>query len=101
MAADRMRILVLLFLLFSAAAGAEMTCEQYGAIAQQTIRLRDQGASLSRLLADIDRGEMKRRLTAHELTVVKDVVRHSFSGALSAEEVVEACKLGGTLVPAR
>jgi hypothetical protein len=97
-----MRIFAIILLLLScAAARAEMTCEQYGAIAQETIRLRDQGASLSRLLADIDRGEMKQRLTAHELNVVKDVVRHSFSGALSPADVVEACKLGGTLVPSR
>ena len=97
-----MRILAILFLLLScAAASAEMTCEQYGAIAQQTVRLRDQGASLSRLLADIDRGEMKQRLTPHELNVLKDVVRHSFSGALSPGDVVEACQLGGTLVPSR
>lgn len=97
-----MRVLALIFLLLSgAAARAEMTCEQYGAIAQETIRLRDQGASLSRLLADIDRGEMRQRLTAHELNVVKDVVRHSFSGALSPADVVEACRLGGTLVPSR
>lgn len=97
-----MRVFPIVFVLLScAAAHAEMTCEQYGAIAQETVRLRDQGASLSRLLADIDRGEMKQRLTAHELSVVRDVVRHSFSGALSPVEVVEACKLGGTLVPSR
>jgi hypothetical protein len=97
-----MRVLAIIVLLLSCAvARAGMTCEQYGAIAQETLRLRDQGASLSRLLADIDRGEMKQRLTAHELSVVKDVIRHSFSGALSPAEVVEACKLGGTLVPSR
>lgn len=97
-----MRALAIIVLLLSCAvARAEMTCVQYGAIAQETLRLRDQGASLSRLLADVDRGEMKRRLTAHELSVVKDVIRHSFSGALSPADVVEACKLGGTLVPSR
>src|SRR5512139_2709624 len=93
--------IILLLLLSSAAVRAEMTCEQYGSIAQQTIQLRDQGASLARLLADLDKGDLKQRLTAYELNVVKDVIRHSFSGALSPMEVVEACKLGGTLVPAR
>jgi len=97
-----MRIPIGLFLLLAcAAASAEMTCEQYGALAQETVRLRDQGASLARLLADIERGDMKRRVTAHEFEVVKDVIRASFSGALSPMEVVEACKLGGTLVPTR
>ena len=95
-----MRILTVIFLfLYCAATGAEMTCEQYGEIAQQTVRLRDQGASLSRLLADIERGEMKQRLTAHELGVVKDVMRASFNGVLSPGEAVEACRNGWTLVP--
>ena len=97
-----MRILIALFLLLAcAAASAEITCEQYGTLAQETVRLRDQGASLSRLLADIERSELKQRATAHEFEVVKDVIRASFSGALSPMEVVEACKLGGTLVPTR
>lgn len=95
-----MRFLIFIVLLLCcASAGAEMTCEQYGEIAQQAIQLRDQGASLARLLADIERGEMKQRLTAHELGVVKDVIRASFSGMLSPGEVVEACRQGGTLVP--
>ena len=91
----------IVLLLCCAGARAEMTCEQYGAIAQETVRLRDQGASLSRLLADIERGEMKKRLTEYEFGVLKDVIRASFSGTLSPGEVVEACKQGGTLVPAR
>ncbi len=95
-----MRILTAIFLfLVYATAGAEMTCEQYGEIAQQTIRLRDQGASLSRLLADVERGEMKKRLTAHELGVVKEVMRASFNGVLSPGEAVEACRHGWTLIP--
>ena len=97
-----MRILIVFFLLlFCTAARAEMTCEQYGVISQETVRLRDQGASLSRILADLERGELKKRITPREFEVVKDVIRHSFSGALSPGEVVEACKLGGTLVPSR
>ncbi len=78
-----------------------MTCEQYGAIAQETVRQRDQGASLSRLLAETERGEMKERLTPRELAVVKDVIRYSFNGSLSPAEVVEGCRQGGMLVPAR
>lgn len=83
-----------------AAARAELTCEQYGALAQQVILQRDQGASLRRLLADVERGEWK-QLPPQEIAVVKDVIRHVFNGSLSAPEVVEACKQGGTLVPAR
>jgi len=82
-------------------AAAAVTCEQYGAIAQQTVRLRDQGTSLKRLLADVDRGEMKEKLTPHERAVVRNVVRHSFEGTLAPAEVVEACREGGAVVPQR
>ena len=95
-----MRIVFALFaLLASSFAQAQLTCEQFGAIAQETIRQRDQGRSLTRLLAEADR-DMK-HLGQRELALVKDVIRHSFEGTLWPSEVVEACKLGGTLVPTR
>lgn len=98
----RIRIVTVLILsLVCLTARAEISCEQYGAIAQETVRQRDQGASLSRLLADVERGEMKDRYSAHELALIKDVIRASFDGTLSPMEVVEACKQGGVLVPAR
>jgi hypothetical protein len=84
-----------------AAAHAELTCEQLGAIARTTIELRNQGASLTRLLADAERDETKSRLTARELEIVKQVIRLSFDGTLSPAEVVEACQQGGALVPSR
>ena len=84
-----------------AAARAELTCEQLGAIAKTTVELRNQGASLTRLLADAERDETKSRLTARELDIVKQVIRLSFDGTLSPAEVVEACQQGGALVPSR
>lgn len=84
-----------------AAARAELTCEQLGAIARTTVELRNQGASLTRLLADAERDETKSRLTARELEIVKQVIRLSFDGTLSPAEVVEACQQGGALVPSR
>ncbi len=84
-----------------ATARAELTCEQLGAIAKTTVELRNQGASLTRLLADAERGEMKDRLTARELEIVKQVIRLSFDGTLSPAEVVEACQQGGAIVPSR
>jgi hypothetical protein len=84
-----------------AAARAELTCEQLGAIARTTVELRNQGTSLTRLLADAERDEMKNRLTARELEIVKQVIRLSFDGTLSPAEVVEACQQGGALVPSR
>jgi hypothetical protein len=98
---DPMRILSAI-LLFAACAGAraELTCEQYGALAQQVVQQRDQGASLKRLLAEVEHGQWK-ALPPHEIAVVRDVIRYVFNGSLSPPEVVEACVQGGTLVPAR
>jgi len=88
-----------LALLAAVPAQAELTCEQFGALAHETIKQRDQGRSLTRLLAEAER-DMK-NLTPRELTLVKDVIRHSFEGTLWPAEIVEACKQGGTLVPTR
>jgi len=97
-----MRILFLaLLMLVCAAASAEMTCEQLGAMAQETVRQRDQGASLSRLLAETERGEMKDRLSPKELALVREVIQLSFNGSMSPAEVVAACMQSGMLVPAR
>ena len=97
-----MRVLFFFLLaLHCAAAIADVTCEQFGGIAQEAVRQRDQGASLSRLLSEVERGEMKDRLTPHELALVRDVIRYSFNSTLSPAEVVEACRQGGMLVPAR
>lgn len=101
LAGVHMRILTGVILLLAAmAARAELTCEQYGVIANETVRLRDQGASLQRVLANAERGEMK-RLTPREMALVKEVIRLSFEGTLSPSEVIEACQDGGTLVPSR
>ena len=97
-----MRVILGAVLVFAcAAARAELTCEQLGAVAKTTVESRNLGASLTRLLADAERGEMKSRLTARELDTVKQVIRLSFDATLSPAEVVEACKQGGALVPSR
>ena len=98
----RTRIITLAALaLVSWEAAGAITCEQFGAIARQTVQLRDQGASLKRLLADVGKGDMKDKLTPQELVLVRNVVRMSFDGTMSPAEVVEACKEGGAFVPAR
>lgn len=94
-------VLLLVLTAAWAAARAQVTCEQFGALAQETVQLRDRGASLKRLLADAERDEMKGRYTAQELALIRDVIRVSFDGTLSPAEVVEACKQGGTLIPSR
>ena len=94
-------VLAAVLILACAAARAELTCEQLGAVAKTTIEMRNQGASLTRLLADAERGEMRSRLTARELEVVKQVIRLSFDGTMSPAEVLEACQQGGAIVPSR
>ena len=84
-----------------AAARAELTCEQLGAIAKTTVELRNQGASLTRLLADAERDEMKNRLVEREIEVVKRVIRLTFDGTVAPAEVVEACQKDGGFVPSR
>ena len=84
----------LILLLVCATARAEIACDQLGVIAQATITLRDQRVSLSALLADAERGDMKARFTAQELDFIKRVIRESFNGSLSPIEVVEACRDG-------
>lgn len=88
-------------MLANVGARAELACEQLGVIAKATVELRNQGASLSRLLADAEGGEMKTRLTPRELGIVKEVIRLSFDSTLSPAEVVEACQQGGAMVPSR
>ena len=101
-AAAAARVFLGVVLVFAcAAARAELTCEQLGVIAKTTIEMRNQGASLTRLLADAERGEMQSRLTARELEIVKQVIRLSFDATLSLAEVVEACQQGGAIVPSR
>ena len=97
-----MRIFIAVILLLTCLpAHAELTCAQLGAIAQRTVEMRNQGASLARLIADVDRGDLRERLSARELALVKEVVRLSFDSTLSPGEVVEACQQGGVIVPSR
>ena len=97
-----MRLVVAVLLLLSCLeARAELTCAQLGAIAQQTVGLRNQGASLKRLLDDVDRGALKQPLTPRELEMIKEVVQLSFEGSLSPTEVVEMCEQNGMLRPSR
>lgn len=94
------RRIALALLALCAPAQAALTCDQYGAIAQETVRQRDLGASLSRLLAEVERGEMA-SLPPREIALVKDIVRYSFDGTLSPLQILEACQQGGMLVPSR
>lgn len=92
---------VILLLLAFAPAQAEVSCEQLVAISQQTINLRNQGASLESVLADTEKAEMKRLFTATELEFIRLLIRESFTGGYSPYDVHEACEDGRLAIPVR
>ena len=81
-------------------ARAELTCEQLGAIAQTTVELRNQGNTLDALLAEARR-DGKAKYTEQELTLIGNLIRHSYDSTLSPAEVLEACKRDTKSAPPR
>ena len=73
---------------------AALSCEQLVAISQTTITLRDQGHSLSEVLAEVERGDIRQALDAQEINLLRQIVRISFTSEFSPREILEACKSG-------
>lgn len=97
-----MRFLAIaLLFLAGASAGAELTCNQLVAISQKTVNLRNDGASLSSVLADLEGPEFKERFTPVELDFIRLLIRESFMGAYSPFDVQEACEGGRLSIPVR
>lgn len=92
---------VILLLLSWAPALAEVTCDQLVAISHKTISLRNEGFSLSRVLADTEGKEMKQLFTPIELDFIRLLIRESFMGAYSPFDVKEACEDGRLAIPVR
>jgi hypothetical protein len=86
-------------LLASAPALAVVTCDQLVAISQRAISLRDEGASLPRVLADTEGADMKQRFSPTELDFIRLLIRESFLGAYSPHDVREACEDGRLAIP--
>jgi hypothetical protein len=78
----------------NACASAALSCEHLVAVAQTTIAMRDQGHSLSQVLADVERAELREALNAQEINLLRQIVRISFSSEYSPREILEACKSG-------
>ncbi len=68
-------------------------------VSQTAISLRDQGQSLSEVLVEIERGEMRQMLDAQELNLLRQIVRISFTSEYSPREILEACKSGSLGIP--
>ena len=92
---------IVIALLSSTAAGAEVSCDQLVAISQKTVDLRNGGATLSSILADMERPEMKQRFTPTELDFIRLLIQESFMGAYSPFDVKEACEGGRLAIPVR
>ena len=92
---------VIILLLPWTLAQAEVTCAQLVAISQKTVSLRNQGTSLTAVLAETDNEEMKRQFTPTELEFIRLLIRESFIGGYSPYDVSEACEDGRLAIPVR
>ena len=95
------RSLVFVFIVFfPCAAHADLNCGQLVGVAQVTIRQRDQGMSLSQVLAETERAEVAQNLSAQHLNLVRQIVRNSFTSETSPREILENCQAGNLGLPA-
>ena len=62
------------------------------AIAESTIQLRDQGASLQQVLGELKSKEVAEKLSAEEVQVLRKTVSAVYLGNATAAEVALACK---------
>ncbi len=89
--------------IFSAMAGnpalAALDCEQLVAVAQATVKLRDDGMSLNAVLRDFDSGEAINKFNAQEMNLLRQTVRVSFTSEASVYEIAESCKAGELGLP--
>ena len=78
---------------------AALSCEQLVAVSQSTLSLRDQGMSLSAVLAEVEQADMRANLDAQEINLLRQIVRISFTSEFSPREVHEACVSGSLGIP--
>ena len=75
-------------------ARAALECDQLVAVAQTTVKLRDGGASLNAVMREIESGDLRQKLDAQELNLLRQIVRISFTSEASVAEIFESCKAG-------
>ena len=97
------RVILSLVVVFSGyfipIANAALSCEHLLAVSQTTLTLRDQGRSLSELMAEVEHGDIRQTLDAQEINLLRQIVRVSFTSEFSPREVLEACKSGSLGIP--
>lgn len=72
-------------------AQAQLSCEQIVASAQTAITLRDQGMTLSRVLAETEKPEMRERFRPDELGMIRQAIRLTYTGEVSVYELADTC----------
>ena len=80
-------------------AHAALECDQVMVVAQTAVKLRDEGATLTAVLREIDTPEMRQKLDAKEINLLRQIVRLSFTSEASLHEIAEACKSGELGLP--
>jgi hypothetical protein len=85
---------IAVFSLAAAPARAALDCDQLVAAAQTAVNLRDQGMSLTAVMNDIERSELRKQLDARELNLLQQIVRVSFTSESSVYEIFESCNAG-------
>lgn len=92
-------LLVALTALFASGAHANLNCDQLFAVAQTSVALRDQGHSLSQVLAEVESAEVRQKFNPQEINLIRQVVRISFTSEFSLREIMEACQSGSLGLP--
>jgi hypothetical protein len=85
--------LAVLMLMAGSAAYAQtaLTCDQIVAGAQAGLDMRDRGASLSQVMAEIEKGDLRERFRPDELAMIRRAVRLTFTSEISIHELAETC----------
>ncbi|MBY0267481.1 MAG: hypothetical protein K2W84_13790 [Burkholderiales bacterium] len=78
-----------------------LSCEQMVAAAQAGIDQRNQGASLSRVLAELERPELRERLSAEDYALLRRAVQMSYTSEISIHELAETCNASRGVKPKR
>lgn len=76
---------------FAADAGAKLTCEQIYAVAQTSVRYRDQGHALSQVLAALEADSVKNKLDGAQFALLRNAVSVVYLGNATPEEVALEC----------
>ena len=75
----------------TASAQATLTCDQIVAGAQAGLEMRDRGVSLSQVIAETEKGDLRERFKPDELAMMRRAVRLTFTSEISIHELADSC----------